>query len=125
MNVVSLIGRITREPELRRTNSGKPVVSFTLAVDNRYKDSGADFISCVAWDKLAEIIAQYVHKGHRIAVGGSLQTRTYESKGVKHNVTEVVLSGLDLLEKKEKKEESKEEPSFEKLEDEDSGCLPF
>lgn len=121
MNVVSLIGRITREPELRRTQSGKPVVSFTLAVDNRYKDSGADFIQCVAWDRLADIMAQYVHKGHRIAVGGTLQTRTYESKGLKHTVTEVVLSGLDLLEKKEKQEE----PSFEMLEDEDNGTLPF
>ena len=105
MNQVSLIGRLTRDPELRRTQNGNPVVSFTLAVDNRHKEDGAEFIACVAWNRTAEIIKQYVKKGHRVAVTGRLATRTYESKGVKHYVTEVIAADVEFLEKKESKEE--------------------
>ena len=122
MNQVVLIGRLTRDPELRRTQNGNPVVSFTIAVDNRHKEDGADFIACVAWNRTAELIKQYVKKGHRVAVSGRLATRTYESKGVKHYVTEVIAADVEFL---EKKEEPKEEPSFEMLEDEDNGTLPF
>lgn len=120
MNQVSLIGRLTRDPELRRTQNGNPVVSFALAVDNRHKEDGADFIACVAWNRTAELIKQYVKKGHRLAVNGRLATRTYESKGVKHYVTEVIVADAEFLEKKEKEAENTFEPI-----DEEDGVLPF
>lgn len=101
MNSVNLIGRITKDPELRRTQSGNAVVSFTLAVDNRHKEDGADFPICVAWNQVAELVAKYVRKGHKIAVSGKLQTRSYESKGNKHFITEVIVETVDFLEKKE------------------------
>lgn len=121
MNQVALIGRLTRDPELRRTQNGNAVVTFTLAVDNRHKEDGAEFIVCVAWNRTAELIKQYVKKGHRAAVTGRLATRTYESKGVKHFVTEVIVADVDFLERKEEKE------SFDKLEplDGEDGVLPF
>ena len=123
MNQVVLIGRLTRDPELRRTQNGNPVVSFTIAVDNRHKEDGADFIACVAWNRTAELIKQYVKKGHRVAVSGRLATRTYESKGVKHYVTEVIAADVEFL---EKKEATKEEENFESLEPlEEDGVLPF
>ena len=127
MNQVSLIGRLTRDPELRRTQNGNPVVSFALAVDNRHKEDGADFIACVAWNRTAELIHQYVKKGHRLAINGRLATRTYESKGVKHYVTEVIVADIDFLERKEAEKESFSKPDFSKLEplDGEDGVLPF
>ena len=84
MNKVVLIGRLTRDPELRYTQSGKAFATFTLAVDRRFRRQAeqngqptADFIPCMAWDKLAEIIGNNLAKGRRIGVEGRLQTRTY------------------------------------------------
>ncbi len=94
MNKVILMGRFTRDPEMRQTSQGTPVVSFTLAVDRRMARDGqqsADFISCVAWNKNAEFICKYFQKGSMIAVSGRLQTRTYDDKdGKRQYVTEVV-----------------------------------
>lgn len=127
MNQVALIGRLTRDPELRRTQNGTPVVTFTLAVDNRHKEDGAEFIVCVAWNRTAELIHQYVMKGHKTAVTGRLATRTYESKGVKHYVTEVIVADIDFLERKEAEKEVISKPDFSKLEplDGEDGVLPF
>lgn len=121
MNKVILTGRITKSPELRRTNSGKAVVSFTLAVDNRRTEAGADFPVCVAWEKTAETIEKYVTKGMKIAVCGRLSTRTYESNGKKHYVTEVLVEEFEFLEKKEK---AAPEEKFESI-DENDPNLPF
>ncbi len=94
MNKVILMGRFTRDPEMRQTGQGTSVVSFTLAVDRRMAREGqqsADFVSCVAWSKLAEFICKYFQKGSMIAISGRLQTRTYDDKdGKRQYVTEVV-----------------------------------
>lgn len=100
MNNVSLIGRLTKDVEERRTQSGTPVVSFTLAVDRRKKEDSADFINCIAWDKAAETIAKYVHKGDLFGVTGYIQTRNYEKDGRMIYVTEVVTTSFQFLERK-------------------------
>lgn len=102
LNYSVLMGRLARDPELRRTNTGKAVVSFTIAVDNFGKDNGTSFISCVAWDKTGEFVSNYFLKGSQIAVEGRLQTRQYETKeGRKQTVTEVVVTQAHFCGKKE------------------------
>ena len=95
-------GRLVRDPEVRYTQSGKAIESFTLAIDRRRSGDGnpqADFISCVAWEKTAEIISQYVSKGQKIAVEGRIQTRSYDAKdGTKRYVTEVVVGSMEFCE---------------------------
>ena len=105
MNNVSLIGRLTKDPELRYTANGVANTNFTLAVDraftNQQGEREADFINCVAWGKLAETIAHNLSKGRRIGVCGRIQTRTYDDKnGVKRYVTEVVVNQMDFLDYK-------------------------
>ena len=100
MNNVSLIGRLTKDVQERRTQKGTPVVSFTLAVDRRNKDDGADFIPCIAWGKSAEAIAKYVHKGDLFGVTGYIQTRSYEKDGRMNYATEVVTTSFQFLERK-------------------------
>ena len=101
MNSVVLIGRLTRDPELRKTQSGQSVCTFTVAVDRipgKDGTEGADFPSCVAWGKTAEILTTYAAKGSQIAIRGRLQTRSYEDKeGRKVYVTEVVADQIQLL----------------------------
>lgn len=101
MNHVTLIGRLTKDPEVRYTQSGTPVGSFTLAVDRRVqkdKPKEADFIPCVVWNKTAEIVGEYCKKGKQVAVNGRIQVRSYDAKdGTKRYVTEVVVSELELL----------------------------
>ena len=95
MNKVILMGRFTRDPELRQSQQGTPVVSFTLAVDRRFAREGqqqADVITCVAWSKLAEFICRYFQKGSMIAVSGRLQSRSWDDKdGKRQYATEVVV----------------------------------
>lgn len=95
MNKVILMGRLTRDPEMRQSQQGTSVVSFSLAVDRRFAREGqqqADFINCVAWSRLAEFICKYFQKGSMIAVSGRLQSRTYDDKdGRRQYVTEVVV----------------------------------
>jgi single-strand DNA-binding protein len=104
MNKVVLIGRLTRDPELRYTQSGKAFATFTLAVDRKFKkdqQAQADFIPCMAWDKLAEIIGNNLAKGRRVGVEGRLQTRTYDAKdGSKRSAFDVVLDELEFLDPK-------------------------
>lgn len=94
MNKVILGGRMTADPELKQTNSGKSVVSFSMAVNRRYQKDGeqkADFISVVAWNQTAEFVAKYFGKGSSIGIVGSIQTRTWEdTKGQKRYATEVI-----------------------------------
>lgn len=104
MNKVVLIGRLTKDPELKYTpGSGTAVTTLTLAVDRRYqKDSQqkeADFIPVVVWGKSAESTAQYMNKGKLMAISGRIQTRSYEAKdGGKRYVTEVVADEVQFLE---------------------------
>ncbi|MFZ7119727.1 MAG: single-stranded DNA-binding protein [Eubacteriaceae bacterium] len=95
MNKVVLIGRLTRDPELRYTGQGTPVATFTLAVNRKFKNKNgeneADFISIVVWGNQAENTSKYVSKGRQVAVYGRIQVRNYEAKdGTRRYVTEVV-----------------------------------
>ena len=89
MNKVILMGRLTKDPEVRYTQSNKQVTSFTIAVNRRFEDK-ADFINIIAWNKLAEFVSKYFTKGRQIAVVGSMQIRDYEKDGRKVYVTEVI-----------------------------------
>jgi single-strand DNA-binding protein len=108
MNTVVLVGRTTRDIELRRTGNGTAVASFTLAVNRDFKTNDgqeADFIQCVSWKKTAELLEQYVHKGDRIAVNGSIRTRNYEdSHGRTVYVTEVLVNHVEFLETKNREQ---------------------
>lgn len=100
LNKVILMGRITHDLELRQTQSGNAVLSFTVAVERSYAPQGqdrqTDFISCVAWRQRAEFISKYFAKGRMIAIEGNLQTRTYDDKnGTKHYVTEVIVESVN------------------------------
>ena len=102
INRVVLAGRPTRDLELRSTKSGANVCSFTLAVDRNFKNKngerGADFISCIAWKKTAEVMSKYVKKGSVIGVDGSIQTRNYDNRdGQRVYVTEVVVENFSFL----------------------------
>lgn len=99
MNTVILIGRLTRDPELRYTNSGHAVANFTLAVDRPFsKEKETDFIPIIVWQKQAENCAEYLLKGSQVAVEGRLQVRGYEDKqGNKRSATEVVASSVQFL----------------------------
>ncbi len=94
MNKAILMGRLTRDPELRQTPTGVSVTSFTIAVNRRFaRDGGqeADFINCVAWRQTAEFVCRYFQKGSMIAVCGSIQTRSWDGQdGKKQYATEVV-----------------------------------
>lgn len=79
INRVVLLGNMTRDPELRRTGTGKAVTNFTLAL-NRYNNDEADFVDCVCWERIAENTAQYCYKGSKVAVEGSIQTGSYVDK---------------------------------------------
>lgn len=100
MNKIMLIGRLTKNPELRYTQSGSAVASFTLAVNRRFSNQNgereADFINCVAWNKAAEFVANYFKKGQQMALEGRLQVRTYDGNdGQRHWVTEVVAEQIE------------------------------
>jgi len=102
MNKIMLIGRLTKDPELRYTPNGAAVTSFTLAVDRRFPNQNgereADFINCVAWNKSAEFVANYFHKGKQMALEGRLQVRTYEGNdGQRRWVTEVVAEQIEFV----------------------------
>ena len=106
MNKVHLMGRLTRDPEIRYTQGEKPmaIARYTLAVDRRYKRDGeqaADFISCVAFGKMAEHAEKYYHKGIKIVVSGRIQTGSYDHKdGYKVYTTDVVIEEQEFAESK-------------------------
>ncbi|MCQ2792069.1 MAG: single-stranded DNA-binding protein [Bacilli bacterium] len=111
VNRVVLVGRLTRDPELRKTNSDKPVASFTLAVDNRNKNAEgqktASFIPVTVWNDQATNVCKYVRKGSLVGVDGRLLQRSYEKKdGTKANVLEVVADSVQFLEPKGSKNEA-------------------
>lgn len=108
MNSVNIIGRLTKEPELRYTQSGKAVMRFTVAVNRNYsKDKRqeaeaagqptADFISCISWGKTAELIANYFNKGSQIGIEGRIQTGSYEKDGQRIYTTDVVVNNITFI----------------------------
>lgn len=109
INRVVLVGRLTRDPELRTTGSGISVATFTLAVDRQFTNAqgerGADFISCVIWRKSAENFCNFTSKGSLVGIDGRIQTRTYDDKdGKRVYVTEVVVDNFALLESRKDRE---------------------
>jgi len=106
MNNVNLIGRTTKDADLRYTPEGKAVATTTLAVQQNFVNQKtgkreADFIQVVIWGKRAEAFANHVRKGHQVGVTGELRTRNYENNGQKFYVTEVLVSDFTFLEKKQ------------------------
>ena len=105
MNTITLLGRLTKNPEARYTSTGKAVTLFTLAVNRPYTNTDgqreADFINCQAWGKTAEVVGNHVSKGDRLLVEGRLQIRSYTDKeGVKRYATEVVVNRVEFIEQK-------------------------
>lgn len=123
MNVVAMIGRLCQEPEIKMTQSGKRVISTTLAVDG-YGDH-TDFIPVVFWEKTAEFVGRYFHKGDRIGITGMVQSRRYTDKeGNNRTAIEIIANRADFCESKGKSIDVQgEQESFEEIEGD--GDLPF
>lgn len=103
MNKVFLIGNLTRDPEMRSTQSGVAVCNFTIAVNRRFRNAQTgqqetDFLNVIAWRQLAELCAKYLAKGREVAIAGSIQTRTYEAKdGSKRTTFDIVADEVEFL----------------------------
>lgn len=108
MNHVALIGNLTRDPDMRYTQSGTATCSFTIAINRMKSKDGTqktDYIPVVAWRSLAETCGRYLAKGRKVAVMGSIQTRTYDAKdGTKRYVTEVVANNVEFLSPKQQEQ---------------------
>lgn len=116
-----LAGNLTKDVELRTTQNGTSVASFTLAINSKYGDTErTDFIDCVAWSKVAELINQFVTKGNPLLVEGRLQNRSWEQDGQKRSKVEVVVSDFVLLSQREGKSEGNQTEELVDLSD-----IPF
>lgn len=126
MNICILHGRLARDPDVRTTQSGRQVAHFTVAVDRPKTKDGqqsADFIQCVAWEKTAEMIDRYFHKGKEIALEGRVSTRSYDGQdGAKKYVTEITVSRVEFCGKKDDGGSAAGEPQGEYAREED---IPF
>ena len=126
MNNCNFTGRLVKDPELKTTQSNKKYIKFCLAVDGiKDKDGNktADFVDFVAWNKSAEIIAQYARKGSKLGVSGRLHTTITETNGEKRKYTEIVVNEFDLLDSKPK--EQAEQPQEQPDQAETPSELPF
>lgn len=117
MNKVILIGRVTKDLELKATEKGTQYLQFDVAVDNGKDKDGnkreADFINCVAWEKQAETLSVYVKKGHKVAIEGSIKTDKYQNdKGENRYKTYVLVRGFEFLESKPKENYTPNEPDY-------------
>lgn len=106
INRAVVCGRLVRDPELRRTQNGTPVTSFTLAVNRTFKNADgqqeADFLNCVAWNKTAEIVEQYCSKGNLVGVEGRLQSRSYQNnQGNNRTVVEIIADQVQFMQSKD------------------------
>nr|DAW16595.1 MAG TPA: Single strand binding protein [Caudoviricetes sp.] len=115
MNLIVLTGRLTKEPEVRYTQSGKTVCSFSIAVDRPFSGQDgkreADFFNCMLWGKQGETFGNTVHKGHKILVEGRVQISSYQAKdGSKRQSTDVVCNRFEYLERKENQQQAQSLP---------------
>lgn len=132
INKVILMGRLTRDPEMRHTNSGTPVTTFSIAIDNGYGDNQrTDFVNCLAWNKTAEFVTKYFTKGKMIIVIGRITTRSWETQdGKRAYATEVVAQEVNFGESKSSQQTATQPPmqddddDFTPLDEEDDD-LPF
>ena len=127
MNKVILIGRLTKDPEVKNNSSQVQFCNFTIAVDRRFKDNNgqrqADFINCVAWRQTATFIGSYFRKGSKVAVVGSLQSRSYEDQsGQKRYATEVVVDEIEFM---DSKNDSTQQTAVESAQTSEDTSLPF
>ena len=125
-NKVVLIGRLTRDPELRHTNNNIPVCSVSLAVNRSYssnQDKDVDFLNCTAWRKQAENISRYVSKGSLVAVEGRIQTGEYmdEKINAKRYTTEIVCDSVTFLDTRSQREDNNPRQSYKQDEEIDTG----
>ena len=126
MNKVILIGRLTKEPDVRysnKENEAMAIARYTLAIDRPGKNKETDFINCVAFGKQGEFVEKYIRKGTKIAVEGRIQTGSYEKDGVKRYTTDVVVERHEFCEKKE--EIPPEAPDFISVPENIADGLPF
>lgn len=122
LNRITIMGRLTRDPELKYTSSNTPVTSFTVAVDRDFGEKKTDFIDCQTWRQTAEFVSKYFTKGSLAVVSGRLQLREWEDRdGNKRRNAEVVVDSIYFGESK--RTDSK--PTFTELSNEDDGELPF
>lgn len=129
LNHIVLMGRLCADPELRRTNSGTPVTSFTLAVDRDFKSQSgekeADFVPVIAWRNTAEFVSKYFTKGRMAVVDGRLQMRNWTDKdGHKRTTAEVVAENVYFGDTKRDDSRSQAEPEYAEIQEED-GDIPF
>lgn len=125
LNRIDIMGRMTKDPELRRTNSGKAVTSFTLAVDRDFENGKTDFIDCVAWGKTAEFVAEYFTKGRMAIASGRLQLRDWtDNSGNKRRNAEVIADNVYFGDSNANRDSSgNTNATFQEVEEEDD--LPF
>jgi single-strand DNA-binding protein len=126
MNSCNFTGRLTKDPELKTTQSDKKYIRFCLAVDGiKDKDGNktADFVDCIAWNKSAEIIAQYARKGSKLGVSGRYHTTTYDKDGEKRKSVDIVVNEFELLDSKPK--DQAEQPQYQPDPAETPSELPF
>ena len=121
LNHIVVMGRLVKDPELRRTNDGKAVTSFSIACERDFKTAGADvdFFNCVAFGKTAEFLHSYFFKGSKLVLLGRLQNRSWIKDGVKKTVTEILADKVYFGESKQAERETKETGDFAVLEDMD------
>ena len=116
MNITTLVGRLTKDPELRYTPSGVATVRFTIAVNRQFKTEGqpeADFINCVAWRKTAENLANFQKKGNLIGVDGRIQTGSYEGQdGKRVYTTDVLAESIQFFDKREQGQQQQHQDSY-------------
>lgn len=125
LNHITIMGRLTREPELRYTQSQTPVVSFTVACDRDFGEKQTDFIDCVAWRNTAEFVHTYFAKGNMAAVSGRLQSRKWEDRdGNKRTNWEIVADNVYFADTKRSVEAQAYNPQLVEV-DGDDGDLPF
>jgi len=136
MNKIVVIGRITRDLEVKTTQSQKSVCSFTVAVDRKFKNANgekqADFLSCVAWGQQAELLGKYFAKGSKIGIVGNVQSRSYDdANGKKVYVTEIIVDEIEFMDSKSDRPAHDNPPAptvdngFYPSMDDDTSVLPF
>ena len=137
MNSFKIIGRLTKDPEIRKTTTNKSVANFTVAVNRRSKDDPSDFITCIAWEKRAEFVEKFLGKGNRVFVSGRMESRSYDkSDGNKVQIWELIVEDIEPIDWKDKVEQTPQkqyandyskdvDDSFKKELDISSDDLPF
>lgn len=126
LNKIVVMGRLTKSPELRHTQAGKSVASFTLAVDRDFDKNQTDFIDVVCWGNTAEFVANYFSKGRTAVVSGRLQIREWTDKeGGKRRTAEVIADSVYFGDSKRETESKEEQPTQQFTEVDDDGDLPF